>query len=216
MTSFEHPSTPPQGDSLAHPWQSPPPAHTDPVVRASQYFRLVRQLAPQANWVAMANPDHEHLAVLTWIGLHIHHLNQQLDEILVDLLSCFQPQQQPAVQLFAAPLALHVGVDGFCNLHTQPITLVIDPSRVVPADWPHLLVHELAHAIAGTAGHGLPFYQALSYLCVAQDLPLPPANSVNGEVLRYWPPCRPNPQALGFWLGQGCSTAPIRSSPPPG
>jgi hypothetical protein len=168
----------------------------------------MRQLAPQADWIAMANAEDQYLAVMTWVGGHIHHLNQQLAAILVDLLNCFQPQARPAVQVFAAPIAPKVGLDGFCNLHTQPITLVIDPSRVIQADWPHLVAHELAHAVALTAGHDARFYQALSYLCLAQDLPQPPPASLDSSILRYWPPCRLLPQPNRFWLGEGWLVAP--------
>ncbi len=150
----------------------------------------------------MANAEDQYLAVLTWVGRHIHHLNLQLAAILADVLNCFQPQFRPMVQIFAAPIAPKVQLDGFCNWQAQPITLVIDPSRVVQADWPHLVVHELAHAVACSAGHEAKFYQALSHLCLAQDLPLPPANSLESDVLRYWPPCRLLPQPERFWLGE--------------
>jgi hypothetical protein len=149
----------------------------------------------------MANPEDQHLAVLTWIGQHIHEINQQLHGILIELLACLQPQDRPSVEIFAAPIAPKVGIDGFCNLQTHPITLIVDPSRVIPADWPHLVVHELTHATAHGAGHGPRFYQVLSSLCLAQDLPIPPPDSLNRGVLSYWPPCRPNPQAEQFWLG---------------
>ncbi|NJL48148.1 MAG: hypothetical protein HC929_12525 [Leptolyngbyaceae cyanobacterium SM2_5_2] len=186
---------------LAYAWQSPPALDADPVIRASQYLRVVRQLAPQFDWIAPAAED-QHLAVLTWVGGHIHHLNRQLAVILADLLGCFQPHARPTVQVFAAPIAAKVGLDGFCNFHTQPITLVIDPSRVVRADWSHLVVHELAHAVARTGGHDDRFYQALSYLCLAQDLPPPPPNSLDNGLLRYWPPCRLFSRAERFWRGE--------------
>ncbi|HIK46212.1 MAG TPA: hypothetical protein IGR64_15215 [Leptolyngbyaceae cyanobacterium M65_K2018_010] len=156
----------------------------------------------------MANPEDQFLAVLTWMGWHIHQLNQHLSSILADLMTCLPAQAHPDVAIFAAPIAPRVGVDGFCNLHRQPIALVIDPSRVIPADWPHLVAHELAHAIAGTTGHGAEFHSALSHLCLAQDLPMPPTARAARDWLRYWPPCRPNPQVDQFWLGHGACYGP--------
>lgn len=208
MTSEPVPVSPdapdlPLSASLADLWHDPPPPGTDPVVWASQYFRQVRQVAIEPSWIAIANPDDQHLAVQTWIGGHIHSVNQSLQTILNTLLASLQPADRPAVSIFAAPIAPKVGVDGFCNLKTQPITLVVDPSRVVVADWPHLVAHELAHAIAQAAGHGPRFHQALAHLCLAEGLPQPPADSLHSGVLPYWPPCRSQPQPLNFWLGQG-------------
>lgn len=194
---------PPSVDPASpHQWYGPPPPDCDPVVRASAYFRWVRQLSIQPSWIAIANPDDQHLAVQTWIGRHIHIVNQHLQTILDGLLAGIQPADRPAVQILAAPIAPRVGVDGFCNLQTQPMTLVVDPSRVVVADWPHLVAHELAHAIAQAAGHGPRFHQVLSHLCMAEGWPQPPADSLHNGVLSYWPPCRSHPQPLDFWLGQ--------------
>ncbi|MGF1567575.1 MAG: hypothetical protein ACFCVD_05835 [Nodosilinea sp.] len=188
---------------LAETWQSPPVAGADPVLRTTQYFRVLRELAVQADWVALAETGPSPLAALTWIGHHIHIINGQLGDILTDLLSCFEPGQHPSVQILAAPIAPKARVDGFCNLQVQPITLVVDPSRVVPTDWQNLVAHELAHGVARTAGHGLGFRQALTHLCLAQDLPLPPTVDTDDEVLKYWPPYQSNPGAEQFWIGRG-------------
>ena len=183
----------------AHPWLSPPAPGTDPVVRANEYLRWVRQRSLQADWIALTNTEDQHLAVLMAIGEKIHQINQRLHHILTDLLAGLRPEERPVVQVLAAPIAFRVGVDGFCHLQTRPITLIVDPSRILPADWPHLVVHELAHAVAQGAGHGPRFFQALSTLCIAQDLPIPPSDSLQRGMLPYWPPCRPNPEAEQFW-----------------
>ncbi|MEY3297848.1 MAG: hypothetical protein RLZZ597_1108 [Cyanobacteriota bacterium] len=167
--------------------------------RANHYLRWVRQRSPQAHWVALTMPEDQHLAVLLALGQGIHRLNQQLSGLLADLLTGLRPEDRPAVQIVAAPIALKLGVDGFCQLDTQPITLVVDPSRIVVDDWPHLVAHELAHAMAQEAGHGPRFLQAIATLCLAQDLPLPPSDSLSRDLLPYWPPCRPNPAAHRFW-----------------
>jgi hypothetical protein len=152
------------------------------------------------------------------MGQHIHRVNQRFHSILSDLLDCFEAASQPNVQILAAPIAPHAGVDGFCcdvpdldlqsdspegRLRERPsaITLMVDPGRIVPADWPGLVAHELAHGIVRMPGHGAEFRRAIAHLCMAQDLPLPPPQ-LDAEGLSSWPPCRHNPQPEMFWLGQ--------------
>ncbi|MEB3289592.1 MAG: hypothetical protein VKI82_06730 [Leptolyngbya sp.] len=184
---------------MPHPWLTAPEPGVDPVVRANEYLRWVRQRSLQAEWIALTMPEDQHLAVLTALGQEIHSLNQRLRQILLDLLTGLRPEARPSLQIVAAPLALKVGIDGCCNLHTQPITLIVDPSRIAPTDWPHLVAHELAHATARETGHGPEFLRSLTILCLAQDLPLPPSDSLQRGLLPYWPPCQPNPQADHFW-----------------
>lgn len=181
------------------PWLTAPEPGVDPVVRANAYLRWVRQRSPQADWIALTMAEEQHLAVLTALGTGIHTLNQRLHQILITLLAGLRPEQRPLVEILAAPIALKVGIDGLCNLHTQPMTLIVDPSRIAVDDWPHLVVHELAHAVTQGTGHGPRFGQALTTLCIAQDLPIPPSDSLQRGLLPYWPPCRPNPQADQFW-----------------
>lgn len=180
---------------------SPSADHTprpsaDPVVRASHYLYQVRRRSPDPNWIRMANPDHQYLAVLTWMGNHVDTLNQTFHGILTDLIACWPVHQRIAVDILVAPLDPDLGIDGFCCFHPQPITLVVDPGRIIAANWPQLVGHEVAHAMARSPGHGEPFYQALTHLCIAQGWPLPPRDR-----LPYWPPCQPHPQPEQFWLG---------------
>jgi hypothetical protein len=88
-------------------------------------------------------------------------------------------------------------VDGFCNLEVQPITLIVDPSRVMRPDWDRLVIHELAHGISRSAGHGDGFRAALTHLCLAFDLPEPPMGS--DELLRTWPPYSAHTDRAAFW-----------------
>ncbi|WP_017302459.1 hypothetical protein [Nodosilinea nodulosa] len=185
-------------------WQQAPDLGADIAVRATQYLGMLRDLAVQPSWVSLdhiADPPGE---ALTWIGHHIHQVNRQLNRILSDLLTCFELAQQPRVQIFAAPIAPQAGVDGFCS--TTPkiafsTTLMVDPGRIVPADWPRLVAHELAHSVAGANGHEAEFSRAIAHLCLAQDLPVPPPH-LSAEALSHWPPCRRNPRPEQFWLGQ--------------
>jgi hypothetical protein len=189
-----------EGFHLAKTWQMEPIAGTDPLVWAVHYLQALRDLAVEADWIVVANGAAPPTQALTGIGQYIYAINRRLDAILQDFLRCLQDFQQPQIQIFAAPILPQVGVDGFCNFQVAPVTLMVDPSRVIAADWPHLVAHELAHSMAQTLGHGEAFQRAIAHLCLAHDLPLPPANSLDTDVLRYWPPCRQNPESDRFWF----------------
>ncbi|MEO1068878.1 MAG: hypothetical protein AAFW95_07120 [Cyanobacteria bacterium J06638_6] len=182
-------------------WQTAPPPETDLDRRAIQYLGVLRDLAVQPSWITLAHVADPPGALLTAIGQHIHRLNQRLDAILNDLLACFEPSQQPRVEIWAAPLDPTIGIDGFCNHRLAPIRLMVDPSQILAADWPALVAHELAHGVAGSSGHDDGFSRAIAHLCLAQDLPLPAANPTAAS-LRYWPPCRRRSQPEQFWRHQ--------------
>lgn len=188
-------------------WQQAPAPDADPTGRATQYLGALRDLAVQPSWISLAHVADPPGEALTWIGQHIHWVNQQLHSILSDLLACFEPALQPNVQILAAPIAPQAGVDGFCcDAPNSPkgmprTTLMVDTGRIVPADWPGLVAHELAHGIAKMPGHGAEFRRAIAHLCLAQDLPLPPPQ-LDAQALSSWPPCRHNPQPELFWLGR--------------
>ncbi|MGB3311040.1 MAG: hypothetical protein WBG32_11855 [Nodosilinea sp.] len=181
-------------------WQQAPAPGDDPVLRATQYLSLLRDLAVQPSWISLDHIADPPGAALSWIGVHVHEVNRQLNTILSDLLACFEVNQRPEVQIFAAPIATQAGVDGFC-CDRSPTTLMVDPGRILPADWPGLVAHELAHAVAKASGHGAEFERAIAHLCLAQDLPVPTPN-LSANALSHWPPCRHNPQPEAFWLGQ--------------
>ncbi|MEA5447821.1 hypothetical protein VB780_04520 [Leptolyngbya sp. CCNP1308] len=199
-------------------WQRAPTDNTDSMLRATGYLSVLRDLSIEPGWISLAHVADPPGEALIWIGQHIHRVNQRLQAILNDLLGCFEPALRPSVQIFAAPIGPQAGVDGFCcnvpNVafrrdsprgtpceRPSTITLMVDPGRIVPADWPGLVAHELAHGIARLPGHGAEFRRAIAHLCLAQDLPLPPP-PLDAEGLSSWPPCRHNPQPELFWLGQ--------------
>lgn len=199
-------------------WQRAPASETDPMLRATNYLSVLRDLSVDPSWISLAHIADPPGEALRWMGQHIHRANQRLHSILSDLLDCFEAALRPSVQIFAAPIAPQAGVDGFCcdipdlafrgdssegTLRECPsaITLMVDPGRIVPADWPGLVAHELAHSIARVPGHGAEFRRAIAHLCLAQDLPLPPPQ-LDAEALSSWPPCRHNPQPELFWLGK--------------
>lgn len=183
-------------------WQQAPAAGADAGLRATQYLGILRDLAIQPSWISLDHVANPPGTALDWIGQYIHQVNRQLHGILGELLGCFELAQRPAVQIFAAPIAPQAGVDGFCSaLGTRLTTLMVDPGRIVPADWPRLVAHELAHGVAGAGGHGAEFGRAIAHLCLAQDLPVP-SPSLDAEALRHWPPCHRTAQPEHFWLGQ--------------
>lgn len=194
-------------------WQQAPTNNPDPELRAAQYLSVLRDLAVEPGWISLAHIADPPGDALIWIGQHIHRVNQRLHHILSDLLGCFETALHPDMQIFAAPIAPQAGVDGFCCGGLSPVlrgnspkgrrsavTLMVDPGRIVAADWPGLVAHELAHGIVRLPGHGAEFSRAIAHLCLAQDLPLPPSKP-DAETLRYWPPCRHTPQPELFWLG---------------
>ncbi|PSN11599.1 hypothetical protein C7293_23685 [filamentous cyanobacterium CCT1] len=194
-------STPePTALPLATYWQQAPALGDDPTLRATQYLGLLRDLAVQPGWISLDHIADPPGTALIWISAYVHEVNQQLNAILSDLLACFVVSQRPEVQIFAAPIAPQAGVDGFCCDRT-PITLMVDPGRIVPADWPGLVAHELAHGVARVSGHGVEFAGAIAHLCLAQDLPVPAPN-LDIEALSHWPPCHRTPDPKQFWLGQ--------------
>jgi hypothetical protein len=186
-------------DYLANAWQQPAPAEADAGVRAARYLRVLRDLAINPYWIGLSESGADCSQAMESLGLHIDGVNQQLDDILQECLACFHPEKRPAVQILAAPIVPRAGLDGFCNLEVQPITLMVDPSRIMRADWNKLVIHELAHGMARSAGHGETFRDALSHLCLAFDLPEPPG-AASAQVLQSWPPYQTNPAWATFWL----------------
>ena len=183
---------------LAQNWQGSGVAGADSGRKGVEYLRVIRDLAMNPAWIGISEQAADCSAALDWIGTHIGPVNRELHGILQECLSCFHASQRPAVQIFAAPILTKAGVDGFCNLEVQPVTLVVDPGRVIYSDWYKLVMHELAHGIARTAGHGEKFRLALAHLCLAFDLPPPPAVDA-GQRLQSWPPYGSHENQSGFW-----------------
>ena len=176
---------------LASTWRLIPSEARDPGRRAVQYLGVIRDLAINPAWIGLSDAGADCSTGLEWLGTHLDSLNCRLNDVLQDCLECFHAEQRPAVQIFAAPILPKAGIDGFCNLTVCPITLVIDPSRVDSSEWHKLVIHELAHGVAQSAGHGENFRQALAHLCLAYDLPEPPLVATledQAQPLRSWPP----------------------------
>lgn len=176
--------------------------YPDPFTRGLAYLQQIQTLTLYPDLINRMGPP-EQIAVCTWIGLHIDTVNAELQACLRATQDCFHDWQQRSVsvQVFAAPFCQVYGMDGVCNLHTQPITLLIDAGRVLPPDWLGLVAHEYAHAYVGSPGHGRQFFKALSHLCLGLDLASPPSTA-QPERLCHWPPSRINSDPIAFWRGR--------------
>lgn len=141
--------------------------------------------------------------ICIWIGEHIEAVNTQLNTYLQACHNCFHPWQQPAVQIFAAPLERSFGLDALCNFQTYPLTILIDVGRVEPEDWLLLVVHEYAHAHAGSPGHHQKFAQSLAHLCLGLEIAPPPCQPCMEDHLRFYPGYPPTQNPLTFWRGEG-------------
>lgn len=171
----------------------------DAFSRGLDYLYGLRSLALLPELIAVVDDREGRAAICTWIGTHIDTVNAQLAAYVQACHACFLPWERPALQVLAAPLAAPFQVDGVCNLKTQPMTLLIDVGRVIPADWGRLVVHEYAHAQAGSPGHHAAFAGSLTHLC--RGLGLPPPSTTAEDTLKTYPPYHYTTDPLAFWRG---------------
>jgi hypothetical protein len=141
------------------------------------------------------------IPICTWIGERIDAVNAHLCAHLQACHACFHPWEQRPLQIFAAPLAQSYGIDGLCNLQTNPITILIDVGRVVPEDWLRLVAHEYAHAHAGSPGHHQQFARSLAHLCLGLQIAPPLGQPHREDSLRFYPHCCSTQDPLAFWQG---------------
>lgn len=177
-----------------------PREYPDPFARGLAYLQQVQKLALDANLIVLNVPARDQIALCTWIGLHIDRINLELNHCLQACQSCFHEWEHRPLQIYAAPFNASYGIDGLCNLHTLPPTILIDAGRVESWEWLGLVAHEYAHAHVGSGGHGRSFYAALSHLCLGLGLPQPPPEQE--DQLKHWPPSCSRVDAIGFWRGK--------------
>lgn len=178
---------------------------TDPFQRGLDYLYGVRSLAGDPEVVDLVYDLERRIPICTWIGWQIETVNRQLESYLQACHDCFLPADRPNVEIFAAPLAPSYGIDGLCNLSSQPITLLVDVGRVVPADWLCLVAHEYAHAYTGEPGHHPQFARALTHLCLGLGIFTPTGLMVDAEDWRFQPHYQPTTNPLAFWHGEQAS-----------
>ena len=175
---------------------------SDPFTQGLDYLYGVRSLAPAPEMVDLVHDLTLRIPICTWIGNHIQAVNAELTACLQACHDCFHPWEQPQIQIFAAPLAQSFGLDGLCNLETEPVTLLIDAGRLATADWVALVSHEYAHAHAGSPGHHEAFARSLTHLCLGLGI-APPLDRLNSQdCLRSHPEYRSTPDPLAFWRGE--------------
>jgi len=170
--------------------------------RGLDYLYELRSWLPEPDLIDVMLDPGDRIPVCSWIGANIGGLNASLEGLLLDCQACLLPCLRPEVRLFAAPLAAGFGLDGICCLPVaaaklEPILIILDLGALEPHDWLSLLVHEYAHAISATPGHGTSFQQCLSLLCRALDLALP-LSTPNWHSL---PAYLPRLDRLAFWRG---------------
>lgn len=176
---------------------------TDPFTRGLDYLYGVRSLALDPGIVDVVYDLDNRIPICTWVGNHIDALNTKLNVYLQACHDCFHPWEQCAIQILAAPFAQSFGIDGLCNLQTDPITILIDVGRVLPEDWWLLVMHEYAHAHAGSPGHHQEFAKSLAHLCLGLAIAPPSCQPGMEASLRSYPNCRPTKDPLAFWRGLG-------------
>jgi hypothetical protein len=183
-----------------------PEAHcleADPAFQTGlAYLYQVRSLAPDPDLIVLMQDPQHRVPVCTWVGSQIAAINARLQLCLQHCQDCFHSWQQRPVQIFAAPLSPPFGLDGLCNLQTQPVTILVDVGRVVTEDWLALVAHEYAHAHLGSAGHQADFRAVLTHLCLGLGLALPSPLPTREADWRMLPTYRSSAQPLNFWLGE--------------
>jgi hypothetical protein len=173
----------------------------DPFDRGLDYLYGARSVALDPEMVDLVYDLDDRIPICTWIGNHIQAVNAHLAVYVQACHACFHPWEQPTIQIVAAPLAQSFGIEGFCNLKTVPTTLLIDVGRVVAEDWLMLVVHEYAHAQAGSPGHHQEFARSLAHLCLGLAIAPPSWQPGMEESLRSYPNCRRTQDPLAFWRG---------------
>lgn len=173
---------------------------TTAIAQGMAYVQRVQRLAPEAGMVDVQQNLRDRTTIYTWIGQHIEAVNAVLQAYVAACHDCFHPRDRRTVQIVAIPLAASWGLDGICNLATQPITLLVDVGRMTPSHWLSLVAHEYTHAHIAALGHQPSFATALAHLCLGLGLE-PPPNQTE-ELLRRWPPYPQRLDALAFWRGE--------------
>jgi hypothetical protein len=184
---------------------------TDPFTRGLDYLYGLRSLAIDPDMIdIMHNPNHR-ISVATWIGDNIDRINTELQALVQACHDCFHETSRPQIQIWAAPLADAYNICGLCNLQTQPTTLLVDLGRVDRSDWLALVVHEYAHAQAGSPGHHQDFAIALTHLCRGLSLELPTTEPGQEDNLRLYPVCQIITDSWPWWQGQNLKLLKIDS-----
>jgi hypothetical protein len=167
-----------------------------------EYLAKVSTFLPDPRSIEVMSNLRDRESICTWIGNSIGTVNFQLQAHLNACAECFLPLDRRSIQIFAAPLASSLQLDGFCNIQTIPTTILVDVGRVAPADWLALVTHEYAHAHLGYPGHDRSYAQILSHLCLGLGL-AQPSFQPDDRSIYCWPPYSPTIDPLSWWRGEG-------------
>jgi hypothetical protein len=167
----------------------------------AEYLAKIAPLLPDPQAIDVMTNLRDRETICTWIGKSIGTVNLQLQAHLNACSECFMPLDRRSIQIFAVPLASSVQLDGFCNINTEPVTILVDVGRVAPPDWLALVAHEYAHAHLGYAGHDRQYAHILNHLCLGLGLAQPLLDRAEADLL-FWPPYPPELDSLAFWRGE--------------
>jgi hypothetical protein len=172
-----------------------------------EYLQQISGFLPDTQMVDVMANLRDRVSICTWIGDSIESVNLRLQSCLKACDECFNEIDRRSIQIFAVPFATSVRLDGFCNIDTNPTTILVDVGRVPEHDWLALVAHEYAHAHLGIAGHDAEYARILDRLCLGLGLPSIQQNSS----LSHWPPYQPTIDPIAFWRGETRSS--IQSTP---
>ena len=143
----------------------------------------------------------DRVSICHWIGNQIETVNRSLRVHLTACHECFNPIERRSIQIFAVPFATSVRLDGFCNINTNPTTILVDVGRVPPPDWLALVAHEYAHAHLGYPGHDRAYAEVLSHLCLGLGFEQPSFEPDDRRIY-CWPPYAAAIDPLAWWRGE--------------
>ncbi|AFY92514.1 hypothetical protein [Chamaesiphon minutus] len=166
-----------------------------------EYINKVRALVPDPHMVDVMSNLRDRVSICNWIGHQIKTVNNSLQTHLNTCHECFNLSDRRAMQILAVPFAASVSLDGFCNINTNPTTILVDVGRVAPPDRLALVAHEYAHAYLGYPGHDLEYVKVLSHLCLGLGL-AQPSFTPDDRSIYYWPPYSPTIDPLAWWRGE--------------
>jgi hypothetical protein len=166
-----------------------------------EYLQGLQILLPDPQMVDVMNNLRDRVSICNWIGSQIEDVNKLLQAHLNACHECFDPAVRKSIQILAVPFSSSVRLDGFCNINTNPTTILVDVGRVAPADWLALVTHEYAHAHLGYPGHDQAYAEVLSHLCLGLGFPQPSLIADN-QSLYYWPIYSPEIDPLAWWRGE--------------
>lgn len=166
------------------------------------YLAKVRSILPDPQMVDVMSNLRDRVSICHWIGSQIETVNRSLQVHLNTCHECFNLGDRRSIQIFAVPFASSVQLDGFCNITTNPTTILVDVGRVAPADWLALVAHEYAHAHLGDPGHDREYVRILNHLCLGLGF-AQPSFQPNDRRIYCWPTYVPTIDPLAWWRGEG-------------